>query len=250
MVKVSSALFSAVYGLMTLLVAVGLGWFILAKADYAYGIWHDHAGIKEAIEQYGPENRYRSGFAETTRTQRVELFSQISESVHNKGVGLRSIFYTVPGGNIVTPLLHEAEIIHLQDVGRLIHFLTMVLYFIVSAWLGITVFQLWRGKNLPAIKAQVSGFVVIVVACFLVLLLVGWEKVFNQLHIWVFPDDHQWFFYYQDSLMSTMMWAPHLFEYIGIAWFILASLFFAGLLLALKWLQGEKFNERSKRPKP
>ena len=49
----------------------------------------------------------------------------------------------------------------------------------------------------------------------LVLLIAGPTAVFYQLHIWIFPDDHQWFFYYQESLMSTMMKAPDLFGGIG-----------------------------------
>jgi hypothetical protein len=47
------------------------------------------------------------------------------------------------------------------------------------------------------------------------------------MHVWVFPADHQWFFYYQDSLMSTLMKAPYLFGYIAVALVALATVFLA-----------------------
>lgn len=78
-----------------------------------------------------------------------------------------------------------------------------------------------------------------------VLLIVGPEKVFNQLHIWVFPDDHQWFFYYQDSLMSTMMFAPHLFGWIGLAWTILIVFIFTGTAVALNSYSAKLKSNRS-----
>jgi hypothetical protein len=54
-------------------------------------------------------------------------------------------------------------------------------------------------------------------------LIIGSKKVFYYLHTWIFPPEHPWFFYYQDSLMTTLMKAPDLFGLI------------AALLLAL-WL--------------
>jgi hypothetical protein len=71
----------------------------------------------------------------------------------------------------------------------------------------------------------------------------GAKKVFYQLHVWIFPEGHQWFFYYQESLMSTLMKAPDLFAGIGIAIFLGAILLFVLMLLALyflKWRSGFK----------
>ena len=36
------------------------------------------------------------------------------------------------------------------------------------------------------------------------------------MHEWVFPAEHQWFFYYQESLMTVLMKAPDLFGAIAI----------------------------------
>ena len=54
------------------------------------------------------------------------------------------------------------------------------------------------------------------------------------MHEMVFPDDHQWFFYYQDSLMTTLMKAPDIFFAIGAVWAILASVIYLLLSLLLQ----------------
>jgi hypothetical protein len=48
----------------------------------------------------------------------------------------------------------------------------------------------------------------------------------------VFPEGHQWFFYYQDSLMSTLMKAPYLFGYIALALLVLTLALLTALLAA------------------
>ena len=54
------------------------------------------------------------------------------------------------------------------------------------------------------------------------MLLIGAKRVFYSLHDLIFPAEHQWFFYYQDSLMSTMMKAPDFFAYVAAALAVLA----------------------------
>lgn len=236
--QLSSRSFSAAYGLSGLLFALALAWVVLVANNYFYGIWHDHAGIGEAIEKYGPMNRYREGFAETSREQRLVLFGKIVDAVHNNGKGLDKIFYLTPENAPGVPLLHEAEIIHLKDVAALIALVTWILIFATVFWLSVSGFFIYKKKPLPGVLAQVVGFGIVFGICSLVVLIVGWEKVFNQFHIWIFPEEHQWFFYYQDSLMSTMMWAPHLFKYIGLSWLVLTMIFFALLLWLQRWISG------------
>ncbi|MDZ7747429.1 MAG: hypothetical protein U5K43_00040 [Halofilum sp. (in: g-proteobacteria)] len=50
---------------------------------------------------------------------------------------------------------------------------------------------------------------------------VGPVDLFYWLHEQVFPPDHQWFFHYQESLMSMMMRAPDLFGAIAVLWLAL-----------------------------
>ena len=59
---------------------------------------------------------------------------------------------------------------------------------------------------------SVMIFCLLVVA---VLCLWGFTSVFYYLHTVIFPADHQWFFYYQDSLMATIMKAPDIFSAIA-----------------------------------
>lgn len=242
--QIKSRLFSGFYGLATLLVALSIAWAVLAGNNYFYGFWHDNGGIGAAIEKYGPQNRYREGFADTSREQRVQLFGKIVKAVHNHGKGLEQIFYLTPTNTPGVPLLHEAEIIHLNDVAALIDLTRYILIFACVFWLGSSAFLFYKKQTLPGALAQIAGFAVIFLLCGLVILLFGWEQVFNQLHIWIFPEEHQWFFYYQDSLMSTMMWAPHLFKYIGLSWLVLTIVAFALLL----WVQQFLNRRLLKRP--
>jgi uncharacterized membrane protein len=68
------------------------------------------------------------------------------------------------------------------------------------------------------------------------IILIGPKQVFYHLHEMIFPADHAWFFYYQDSLMATLMKAPDLFG--GIALVIVMGgviLFGFYLLLLTGW---------------
>lgn len=234
--QITSRMLSAVYGLSGLLVALAFAWALLVANNYFYGLWHDYAGIGDAIEKYGPLNRYREGFADTSREQRVVLFGKIATAVHNDGQGLEKIFYLTPANAPGVPLLHEAEIVHLNDVAALINIVQNILIFASVFWLVATGFFIYKNKPLPGVKAQIIGFGTTICISVAIVLLFGWEKVFNQFHIWIFPEEHQWFFYYQDSLMSTMMWAPHLFKYIGLCWAGFTVVLFVFLLWLQHWL--------------
>jgi hypothetical protein len=64
----------------------------------------------------------------------------------------------------------------------------------------------------------------------------GAKAIFYQMHILVFPDDHQWFFYYQDSLMSTLMKAPDLFAGIAIQIVLVGLVLYGVMLFSMKKL--------------
>lgn len=234
--KIVSQTFAGFYGLLTLLLAISLSWVLLANTNYFYGFWYEHGGIAGAIEEFAPQNRKRTGFEDTDKKQRIEIFAKIVKAVHNDGVGLESIFYLTPENAPGVPLLHEAEIIHLKDVARLISILQNALVVTSTIWLALSVYLVTMRSTFPKIQAQLCGFALVAALVLLIILAFGWEATFNQMHIWIFPAEHQWFFYYQDSLMSTMMWAPHLFSYIGLAWALLASIIFIILLLAQRYI--------------
>ncbi len=223
------AFFLALSGL---LVALALGWLLLSAVNFSYPVWHDHASIAWAIEEYGGQNRYKKGFDETTREQRIELFAGIVRAINKGGEGLAELEYKVPGYPSQT-LLRPPEVVHLQDVANLITQGRYVAVIALLLWVGIWFYLFRRSKPAPSLGLQmvtISGFVGIVT---LVVVLIGAKAVFYKLHEWIFPDDHEWFFYYQDSLMSTMMYAPNLFAWIAIEWLLLSMILLALLQLGM-----------------
>ena len=145
--------------------------------------------------------------------QHLHLFSGIVDAVHAQGDGLAELEFTDDRGR-TKPLLREPEIVHLQDVANLIDVLSVAgaVSLLIAA---IGTFMLVRRRVVIQWKQQGLLLGGLLAAVGLVLLIAGPTAVFYQLHIWIFPDDHQWFFYYQESLMSTMMKAPDLFGGIG-----------------------------------
>ncbi|MDO6420914.1 lipoprotein intramolecular transacylase Lit [Saccharophagus degradans] len=238
------SVFAVIFAVHSLLFAIALGWCLLASVQFGYGVWHDHTGINEAIAKYAPQNHYKKGFEHTTKEQRLDMFSQINFAIHNGGAGLEDIYYETATSDGPQKLLREPEVVHLQDVANLIDFFFYPLVYVLLAWPPLAILAIKRSW-VPKLKGQVLTLVGLVAAVGAVLLIVGPEKVFNQLHIWVFPDDHQWFFYYQDSLMSTMMFAPHLFGWIGLAWAILIVFIFTGTAVALNNYSAKLKSNRS-----
>ncbi|PCK08799.1 MAG: DUF1461 domain-containing protein [Alteromonadaceae bacterium] len=235
------------YGVLSMVFALVVAWLVLMPFDFLYGLFHDVAGIREGIEQYAPLNRYREGFELTDRAQRLELFHQISLSVHNSGKGLADIVYVTQAKAEPQLLLREPEVQHLQDVAQLIDWLKPVVLVAVLAWLILTVKFFRRREGFPALRHQVLGLGVFALTIVLVLGVVGAEKVFNTLHEWIFPGDHQWFFYYQDSLMSTMMLAPVLFAWIAGALAIIAVTVYVLLNFGLQRMQSRYGTRLTKR---
>ncbi len=212
-------------GVSGLLVAMAVAWLFLGQINFSYGFWHDYGGIKESIEQYGPSNSYKTGFELTTKAQRVALFGQINRSINNQGSGLESIIFEVPGQSPQT-LLREPEILHLQDVARLIDAGLGLAMGAFVLWLVVWVYFALTRRRVPNLWQQCIAIGTMVGVSGLVVALIGPVKVFYWLHTVLFPDNHQWFFYYQESLMSTMMFAPVLFGWIALEWLIVTLALF------------------------
>jgi hypothetical protein len=66
------------------------------------------------------------------------------------------------------------------------------------------------------------------------------KTFFYWLHTVVFPSDHQWFFYYEESLMSTLMKAPYLFAPISIMLLLFALIMWTLHLVLLRKITGFK----------
>lgn len=198
---------------LTFLLSLWLSWHLLAQTNFFYGVWHDHGGIGENIDQYGPKNKFKTGFADTSRDQRLELFAQIVDAIQNRGQGLEQIEYAYQGQSI--QLLRAPEIVHLQDVANLITTLNYSAIGMMLIWIVIRFCQSQSLRTLTPRKISLSlGGGLLFFA--IILMLFGPTATFYQLHIWIFPAQHQWFFFYEESLMSTMMKAPDLFGYIAV----------------------------------
>lgn len=221
----------SLYSLSTLILAFTLSWYVLAKVDFLYPVWHDIGGIGEGIEKYGPRNKFKPGFGDTTKADRSRVFAEINQAVHQDGQGLKDISYETPSSRGVQKLLHHDEIVHLKDVAKLINTLEFFVWLNLFAWLGFIAWFTGRSKFLPSFQMQLKSIAAVFMICGVVLIVFGPKDVFNQLHIWIFPKEHKWFFFYQESLMSTLMLAPRLFGWIAAALAGLGLLFFISLSL-------------------
>lgn len=197
-----------------LLVAALLAWHLLAQVNFGYSLAYPLLDIREHIQTFGPQNRYKQGFGETSEEDHKALFAAIGKSIQSSGAGLRDIEYQMPEGNR-SRLLREPEVVHLQDVALLVD----ALYWAgaLAASLGtILGFIAYRQRLKPPRPRRVlAGFALVLAAGGVALALLGPVDVFYGLHDLIFPPDHPWFFYYQDSLMTTLMKAPDLFGFIG-----------------------------------
>ncbi|RNL66470.1 lipoprotein intramolecular transacylase Lit [Zhongshania marina] len=225
-----------IYSSLSLILCLYLSWHALLSVNFFYGFWHDNIGIAETIAETGPQNRYRSGFENTDRAQRIMLFQEICHAITHQGEGLRHIRYS-PEADVHIPLLHHAEIVHLQDVANLISLTQKLEPYILVMWCMLIALFAMRSWPLPNYKQILAVNSVLIVGLIAAVLAVGWVEVFYAAHRLIFPDDHQWFFFYQESLMSTMMQAPDLFLYIGISMAILALLAFTLLHSGLVFIQ-------------
>ncbi|TVZ39876.1 uncharacterized protein DUF1461 [Alteromonadaceae bacterium 2753L.S.0a.02] len=233
------------YALMSFVVAVALSWLVLVPLNFGYGLWHDIGGIKEGIERYGPQNRFKPGFTETSREQRIALFEAINHSVHSGGAGLAEITYRTATSGGQQHLLRNSEIVHLQDVANLIDVLKWAALLISLLWLAATA-TFWKSRRFPNITLQFKGLFALLGPATVILFIAGPENVFNRMHELIFPAGHQWFFYYQESLMSTMMLAPVLFAWIAAAMLAISLLIFACLQYAL-WLADRYLRQHPQR---
>ena len=215
-----------------LCVAFALSWGLLASMNFSYGFWHDYGGIGWAIDEYGDDNQFRFGFHLTSKAQREALFAGIAKAIQNDGVGLEDLEYQVPGYE-PQKLLREPEVVHLVDVAHLVNKGMMLAAVAGLIWLVLWLYFFFWERAIPSLKRQVLSIFALMAFLTLLVLLIGPVKIFYVAHEWVFPENHQWFFYYQESLMSTMMYAPYIFGWIALEWVVFALLIFPGLQLGV-----------------
>jgi integral membrane protein (TIGR01906 family) len=223
-----------------IILSFGLSWQIHKSTDFFYSFWYQQLNIEQTITTYVPDNTFdKKDYIDTNTEQRVDNFSEIVTQIHNNGEHLAQLSY-VNKNQEVKKLLTPAEIIHLEDVSHLIRKLTLVSVgnLIILLLFSIVIYQ--KKLYLPKTKDQLLA---VVLPCLLILalfILFGFTKLFYYLHTVIFPDNHQWFFYYQESLMSSLMKAPDLFAGISITLAVIALFIYAVFyrLLIVKIFRG------------
>ncbi len=226
MQRIAHFIFWPVFFIAHLLTFSILSWHLLAQIDFAYPLGYKLLDLQKHIQENAPENRFKQKFEYTTPQEHWDLFSQITYAIQHHGKGLAEISYTLPNGSS-TPLMHQAEIIHLQDVANLIDVIYQIGIISAILWLALLIMAYRKKIGFPAIKKILTGFVVSIAGISIVTLSLGATAIFYWLHTKIFPDGHQWFFYYEESLMTTLMKAPDIFAFI--------ALLLIGLLMIL-WI--------------
>ncbi len=205
---------------LVLMAALSVGWELMAWQNFGYRWLHELIGIGATIDHYGPLNLSHPNFHLTSVDERVRLFAGIVEAIHHQGAGLQALEYFGTDGQRIGLLLTKAELIHLHDVARLVSWFRPVGWVAAGLALISSIWIVVSGKQLSGRKwLVVASFWVGLIS--LVLLLFGAKAAFYWLHTVVFPAGHQWFFYYEESLMSMMMQAPDLFGAIALVWALL-----------------------------
>lgn len=207
--------FWPIFFVCQLLALALLSWHLAAQVHFAYPLGYKLLGLEKHIAEFAPLNRHKADFVYIPPEEHWRLFGEISDAVQDSGRGLQNISYVLRDGK-TTSLMHEAEIIHLQDVANLIDVFYRVGLSGLALWLLLAALAIWQKWLPPANKKILLGFVAGITLSALSVIAVGSTKVFYWLHEQVFPDGHQWFFYYQDSLMTTLMKAPDIFAFISV----------------------------------
>ena len=224
----------SIYALASLLLCIWLAWHLLAQANFFYSSWYSLLAIDTTIEDVAPGHKYKPEFEDTDQIEHERLFAEIVRAIHQQGQGLERIKFKNPQGADLGTLLTESEVQHLLDVAKLIDQLNwLALLLLVIALLLLALLFVLR-INAPPMKVLLLGMLSAVLVIFLFILAAGPKKIFYWLHTQVFPKDHQWFFYYEDSLMSLLMKAPNLFAPIAILLVLLAIVFWALHIIILK----------------
>ncbi len=212
--------------------ALWLGWLLLARADFLYPVAYRVLDIPATLEGYVPHNRHgKRDFLQTDAAEHARLFAAMAQAIRHGGEGLEALRYRAPDGRALGTLLTQDEVNHLRDVARLVGPGERAGLLAFLGWLGLVALMLARGREPPRARSLVLGSLGLLALAGAALLAVGPVEAFYALHRWIFPPDHPWFFYYQDSLMSSLMQAPRLFGFIGLLWVFTAL----AILLALNY---------------
>jgi lipoprotein signal peptidase len=190
-----------------------VSWQALSQANFLYDQIYEHNDLEAHVNEFAPLNRNgKESFALTSKAERVRVFNDIAREINAGGGGLGAITYTPEGAGVATTFLVEAERDHLQDVANLVSSLkpvgaviaSLLIVFYGFCWYyKVSRYQyFWRPSGLFVSILQIAA---VAAPCVAVTFALGPQQTFYLLHEWAFSEKAQWYFYFEDSLMTTLM---------------------------------------------
>jgi len=222
--------------IITFCLAVGISWLLLAQFNFAYDWFYTLIDIPQHITTYAPFYTERADFIQTTAAERSRLFAEVVTSIHQQGMGLAEISYYAADGTLLNTAFNRDEVIHLQDVANLIDNFKLILSVMFAVFVCLLVWMSVTCQALPPFKSLFVYVAVALLSITAVVLVIGPYEIFYQMHVWAFPEDHKWKFYYEESVMSNLMKAPDLFAYIAMLLVAVTIPIFVGIMWLVKLL--------------
>ena len=203
---------TSILSISLFIICLFLAWKTLSSANFFFDRLYEFHAIEEQIKKYAPQNRNRKNFEITSSLEHERIFGEIVSSINSNGKGLARISYFDPSGEIIDTFLTDDEVTHLEDISGLILSsteLVLLLTFALIAFYGFSYYyKVTRSKffwkpvsTFLSLSSMVLTLILITGGVF----LVGPRKVFHILHELFFANKGQWFFYYQESLMTTLL---------------------------------------------
>ena len=190
-----------------------MSWQILSQANFLYDQIYDHNDLENHINEFAALNRNgKESFALTDKAERVQIFNDIAQEINTGGEGLAAISFVGIGETTSVPFLIGEERDHLQDVANLVTSLKPLGAILASALIAFYGFcwyykvsryqYFWRPSGIVILLLQIAA---VAALCVAITFALGPQQTFYLLHEWAFSDKAQWFFYFEDSLMTTLM---------------------------------------------
>lgn len=224
-------LFWPLFFISHLLLVSLLSWHLWAQVNFAYPTAYKLLDIEAQVKEFAPHNRHKQEFEHTTPEEHWQLFGQIVSGIQHHGKGLAKIEYRLPDGTRTT-FMHNAEVVHLQDVANLIDGLYTTGTIAGVLWVCLLIMAYRKKLQLPALRKVMLGSAAAIAIGSAIIVSLGATQVFYWFHTKIFPEGHQWFFYYEDSLMTTLMKAPDIFGLIAVLLLALAIVLWLGTIWA------------------
>lgn len=225
-----------VFALILLTFSLGISWQISKTTNFLYSFWYQTLHIDEVIKKNVPKNTHgKRDFPVDDFQLHEKMFAEIVDAIHQQGNQQTNTLSKISYFNhqsISKALLTKSEVVHLQDVANLLSSVEKLWWVNLLMLMGMIFFYSRKEqtisvnsiREMPTGKQKIISLLSFIILLVAILSIWGFTEVFYYLHTVVFPENHQWFFYYRDSLMATLMKAPDIFSAIA-AQLLLVALF-------------------------